>query len=184
MLCRSLFVLLCLLFWPFCCLFFFDIQILITLWYLQTLIKVQRSMFDRNDFRYCEIVPLFCLSSFHCIFCHPPIISTERNQRMKLFGNGDRSSIILFERSNLIILQVWSLWVNLLPVLLFHISMIISTCYLENGIKVKDHWKPWPLTHRLLSHKHGNILGPQICFPLTEKIRWFTKRQYANGRVK
>jgi hypothetical protein len=57
-------------------------------------------------------------------------------------------------KSNLMILQVWSLWVNLLPVLLFHITMIISTCYLENGIKVKDHSRPWPLTHRLLSHKH------------------------------
>jgi hypothetical protein len=78
-------------------------------------------------------------------------------------------------RQNLMILQVWSLWVDLLPVLLFHIAMIISTCYLENGSKVKDHSRPWPLNHRLLSHQHGNILGTQMCFLLTEKIRWFTK---------
>ena len=37
MFCRSLFVLLYFFFWPLCCLFFFDIWILITLWYLQTL---------------------------------------------------------------------------------------------------------------------------------------------------
>jgi hypothetical protein len=83
-------------------------------------------------------------------------------------GNGDRSSIIFFYLSNLIILQVWSLSVNLLSVLLSHKTMIISTCYLENGIKVKDHSRPWSLTHRLLSHKHGHILGTQICFQLTE----------------
>jgi hypothetical protein len=53
-------------------------------------------------------------------------------------------------------------------VLLFHITMIINTCYLENGIKVKDYSRPWPLTYRLLSHQHGNILGTQICFQLTE----------------
>ena len=74
MFCRSLFVLLYLFFWPCCGLFFFDIQILNTLWYLQTLLKVQRSKFDRNDFRYYEILPLVCLSSFHCIFCHPSIL--------------------------------------------------------------------------------------------------------------
>ena len=74
MFCWSLFVLLYLLFWSFCCLFFFDIQILITLWYLQTLLKVQRSKFDRNDFRYYETLPLYCLSSFHCIVCHPSIV--------------------------------------------------------------------------------------------------------------
>jgi len=35
MFCRSLFVLLSLIFWPLCCLFFFDLWILITsLWYL------------------------------------------------------------------------------------------------------------------------------------------------------
>jgi hypothetical protein len=39
--------------------------------------------------------------------------------------------------------------VRCLHVLLFHIAIIISTCYLENGIKVKDHSRPWPLTHRL-----------------------------------
>ena len=39
MFCRSLFVLLYLFFWSLCCLFFFDIRILITsLWYLQTLL--------------------------------------------------------------------------------------------------------------------------------------------------
>ena len=38
---RSLFVLLYFFFWPLCCLFFFDIRILITsLWYLQTLLHV------------------------------------------------------------------------------------------------------------------------------------------------
>ena len=84
MFCRSLFVLLYLLFWPFCCMFFLDIQILITLWYLQTLIKVQRSMFDRNDLRYYETLPLYCLSYFNCIVCHPSIVSTERNQRLKI----------------------------------------------------------------------------------------------------
>jgi hypothetical protein len=74
MFCWSLFVLLYLLFLSFCCLFFFDMQILITLWYLQTLLKVQRSKFDRNDFRYYETLPLYCLSSFHCIVCHPSIV--------------------------------------------------------------------------------------------------------------
>ena len=39
MICKSLFVLLNFFFWPLCCLFFFDIRILITsLWYLQTLL--------------------------------------------------------------------------------------------------------------------------------------------------
>ena len=39
MFCRSLFVLLYFFFWPLCCLFFFDIRILITsLWYLQALL--------------------------------------------------------------------------------------------------------------------------------------------------
>jgi hypothetical protein len=33
--CRSLFVLLYFFFWPLCCLFFFDVWILITLWYLR-----------------------------------------------------------------------------------------------------------------------------------------------------
>jgi hypothetical protein len=73
MFCRSLFVLLYLFFWPFCCLFFFDIQILITLWYLQTLLTVQRSKFERNYFWYYKILPLCCLSSFHCIFCQSSI---------------------------------------------------------------------------------------------------------------
>jgi hypothetical protein len=61
-----------------CCLaillFFFDIQNLITLWDLQTLLKVQRSKFDRNNFLYYETLPLYCLSSFHCIVCHPSIV--------------------------------------------------------------------------------------------------------------
>ena len=40
MFCRSLFVLLSFFFWPLCCLFFFDLLILITsLWYLQTVLK-------------------------------------------------------------------------------------------------------------------------------------------------
>ena len=38
MFCRSLFVLLYLFFWPLCCLFFFDIRILITLWYLLAIV--------------------------------------------------------------------------------------------------------------------------------------------------
>ena len=74
MFCRQLFVLLFLLFWPFCCLFFFDIPIMITLWYLQTLIKVQRSKFDRNDVLYFETLLLYCLSFFHSIVCHPSIV--------------------------------------------------------------------------------------------------------------
>jgi hypothetical protein len=45
-------------------------QILITLWYFQTHIKVQRSMFMRNDLRYYATLPLYFQSSFHCIFCH------------------------------------------------------------------------------------------------------------------
>jgi hypothetical protein len=69
MFCRWLFVLLYLLFWPFCCLFF-DIQILLTLWYLQTFLIVQKSKCDRNDFRYYETLPLYSLSSFHCIVYH------------------------------------------------------------------------------------------------------------------
>jgi len=40
MFCKSLFVLLYFLFWSLCCLFFFDIRILITLWYLQTLLTL------------------------------------------------------------------------------------------------------------------------------------------------
>ena len=40
--CRSLFVLLYFFFWSLCCLFFFDIRILIaSLWYLQTLLKIK-----------------------------------------------------------------------------------------------------------------------------------------------
>ena len=35
---RSLFVLLYFFFWPLCCLFFFDIRMLISLWFLQTLL--------------------------------------------------------------------------------------------------------------------------------------------------
>ena len=47
MFCRSLFVLLSLFFWPLCCLFFFDIRILITsLWYLQTILSVLSSNVD------------------------------------------------------------------------------------------------------------------------------------------
>ena len=47
--CRSLFVLLSYFFWPLCCLFFFDIRILITsLWYLQTLL-VQRDNLNTNQ---------------------------------------------------------------------------------------------------------------------------------------
>ena len=71
MFCWSLFVLLYLLFWPLCCMFFFDIQILITLWCLQTLIKDQRSKFDRNcivchpSIVLSVILPLYFLSSFH-----------------------------------------------------------------------------------------------------------------------
>jgi hypothetical protein len=109
MFCRLLFVLLYLLFWPFCCMFFFDIQILITLWYLQTLIKVQRSMFDGNDFRYYENMPLHCLSSFHCIVCHPSIVSTERNQRLKIVRGMaiDLPSLFLTDQK-FIILQVLS----------------------------------------------------------------------------
>ena len=148
--------------------FFFDIQILITLWYLQTLTKVQRSMFDRNDFGTMR----FC----HCIVCHPFIVSTERNQRLKIVRGMaiDLPSFFLTDQQ-LMILQVWSLWVNLLPVLLFHITMIISKCYLENCIKVKDLSRPLPFTHRLLSHKHGSILGTQICFQLTETYTMFHK---------
>ena len=111
------------------------------------------------------------------------ITSTERNQRLKIVRGIDLPPFF-FDRQNLMILQLLSLWVNLLPVLLFHVAKIIRTCYLENGIKVKDHSRPWPLIHRLLSHQHGKILGTQIPFLLTEKIRWFTKYQYANGRVK
>ena len=43
MFCISLFVLLYFFFWPLCCLFFFDLWILITsLWYLQTLLRYLR----------------------------------------------------------------------------------------------------------------------------------------------
>jgi hypothetical protein len=42
MICWSLFVLLSFFFWPLCCLFFFDLRILITsLWYLQTLFLLE-----------------------------------------------------------------------------------------------------------------------------------------------
>jgi hypothetical protein len=41
MFCRSLFVLLSFFFWPLCRLFFCDSRILITLWYLQTLLSLQ-----------------------------------------------------------------------------------------------------------------------------------------------
>ena len=97
------------------------------------------------------------------------ITSTERNQRLRIVrGMAIDLPSFFFHRPNLMILQVWSLWVNLLPILLFHITMIISKCYLENCIKVKDLSRPLPFTHRLLSHKHGNILETQICFQLTE----------------
>ena len=44
MFCRSLFVLLCFFFWSLCCLFFFNLRILITLWYLQTLLTYQTGL--------------------------------------------------------------------------------------------------------------------------------------------
>jgi hypothetical protein len=54
MFCRSLIVLLYFFFWPLCCLFFFDIRILITsLWYLQTLliqICVQHNVYPTYHF--------------------------------------------------------------------------------------------------------------------------------------
>jgi hypothetical protein len=43
MFCRSLFFILYFFFWPLCCLFFFNIRILITsLWYLQTLLGISK----------------------------------------------------------------------------------------------------------------------------------------------
>ena len=45
MFCRSLFVLLYFLFWPLCCLFFFDIRILIAPLYLQTLLILKNWTF-------------------------------------------------------------------------------------------------------------------------------------------
>ena len=43
--CRSLFVLLYFFFWPLCCLFFFDVRILITsLWYLQALLIYKKQI--------------------------------------------------------------------------------------------------------------------------------------------
>jgi hypothetical protein len=38
MLCRLLFVLLSFFFWPLCCLFYFNVRILLDLWYHQTLL--------------------------------------------------------------------------------------------------------------------------------------------------
>jgi hypothetical protein len=43
--CGSLFVLLFFFFWPLRCLFFFDMRILITLWYLQALLVYYRNYF-------------------------------------------------------------------------------------------------------------------------------------------
>ena len=49
MFCRSLFVILYFFFWPLCCLFLFDIRILITLWYLQTLFITDTGVFRHTS---------------------------------------------------------------------------------------------------------------------------------------
>jgi hypothetical protein len=49
MVCRSFFVLLYFFFWSLCCLFFFDIRILITLWYLQTLLLNNTSITHKSN---------------------------------------------------------------------------------------------------------------------------------------
>jgi hypothetical protein len=61
MFCRSLFVLLYLFFWPLCCLFFFDIRILITLWYILAI--VLSVLFRHTDSDYSLV------SFGHCVFC-------------------------------------------------------------------------------------------------------------------
>ena len=48
MFCRSLFVLLCFFFWPLCCLFFFDIRILIT-----TLVSSNSYCTSRKSIKHC-----------------------------------------------------------------------------------------------------------------------------------
>jgi hypothetical protein len=63
MFCRSLFVLLSFFFWPLCCLYFFDLRILITLWYLQTLL-IQAPNFILN--LVCHYINLYtCIFPVH-----------------------------------------------------------------------------------------------------------------------
>jgi hypothetical protein len=66
MFCRSLFVLWQLFFWPFCGLFFFDIQILTTLWYPQILSKFK----GQSLIKMTSGTMRFC----HCFVCHPSIV--------------------------------------------------------------------------------------------------------------
>jgi hypothetical protein len=61
--CRSLFVLLYFFFWPLCCLFFFDIRILITsLWYLVAIVLSVLLWYTDSDY-----LPL--VSCGHCVVC-------------------------------------------------------------------------------------------------------------------
>ena len=48
MCCRSLFDLLYFFFWPLCCLFFFDIWIMIPLWYLQTFCNIKHHFYNNK----------------------------------------------------------------------------------------------------------------------------------------
>ena len=65
MFCRSLFVLLYFFFWPLCCMLFFDIRILITPSYLQTL----PSMLLLHIFWNCSYSGIFCFSLYCNVFC-------------------------------------------------------------------------------------------------------------------
>jgi hypothetical protein len=54
-------------FWPLCCLFFFDIRILITsLWYLQTLLKNHNYAYDGFFFRFKDELCCIISGKFAC----------------------------------------------------------------------------------------------------------------------
>jgi hypothetical protein len=64
--CRSLCVLLSFFLWPLCCLFFFDLQILITsLWYLQTLLNLSLYLKDLSTLALQQLTTFVCKKNCH-----------------------------------------------------------------------------------------------------------------------
>ena len=97
MVCRSLFVLLYFFFWSLCCLFFFDIRILITsLWYLQAFLV---------------------LSSFLADMC--------RKHRKKTFQW--RNNLAFFRRLILYMVTISQTETSFFACLNFHLEMIFCT---------------------------------------------------------
>ena len=67
MFCKSLFVLWSFVFWSLCCLFFFDIRILITHWYLQTLLYLKATQGNLECGLYEQLSSTYRLKL--CIYC-------------------------------------------------------------------------------------------------------------------